>query len=208
MVLVTKQVTSVNTLGSWTGTPATALADGSDATYTENAAINDVLYMNIEDITETSTGALVASCTAKSRWDDPTAGTTVSRLTAFINGGAQVSPSQGWSAGAQGYNYAGWTGIATVGIFNASLFGGEEINYITVPARFTKLELEVDFIPPAGSWASFAGMLVGLLGSGIGTEHMAQIARHLHARRKQYFHLREYTELLAGIREPRRRYAF
>lgn len=214
MPVLTKKPSGVNTAGTWAFNTTGLfqdVADASDASYVVNGTLADNLYLDYEDITEFSSGALINALTVNSRFQNPSAGADGSMIikTIFSTVGAVDSPDQAPGAGFIDYPFVMTASVLgkTVADFNSSVFGGRETNFVINPLRLVKQSVDIDVAPPAGAWASFAGLWwAGLIGAGLGMEHMPALVRDLYRRHQIRVKRDEYAELLEAFRAPRRSY--
>lgn len=204
MVLVNKLPTSTHTQGTWSGTAHSILNDGNTGTTTVTASLADDVLVEVADVTETSSGALLTSVTAKSTWSNPSAGADGSAVVRRRTAAGALSSSSVHSPGAgiSTFNPVFTSGLTTVNDFNGCQWGGAENNYITNPLQYAELNMDVDFIPPAGSWAVFAGSLIGAV-TLLQMSQMPALAAAVYARRGLRFRLDELATFYRELREAR-----
>ncbi len=170
------------------------------------------LYLDYEDITEFPDGSLINTCVINSRFENPTVGADgqIAIKTIFATVGTLTSATQQPANGFTDFAYDISASVVgkTAANHNGTVYGANNVNYATAPLRLVKQSVTIDLSPPAGAWASFAGSWwVGLLGAGIGLEHLPAMARDLLRRKGIGLRADEYRLMLDALRSPRRRMA-
>lgn len=212
MATISRNPVSVFSAGSWStqggGVGAalvTVVTDANDATYVHDAVLSELLLYEFADITGVPASAPLTSVILVSRWQNPSAGADgSSALAARIGGGNQLSPAQGWVPGFTDYSYVSWTGLSSVGDYNASQFGAIETNYSAVPARLVELYATITYQLLAGIMP-YMLLQVGAL-IALGLHELPKVAAALARQTGHRLHADEYEQAwreLQAYRHPR-----